>query len=1080
MQYYINGDNEFVIEDYNSIAPFSNFLPGIAGLFGIPMWVFYVNRGQAVCSCGIQGKDNPIMEFMPANRAYQLTTLQGFRTFIKISNKNHTIFYEPFQPHSKYRFKSVTEKMYISGAELRIQEINRDLGIEINVGYFTIPNEPFAALCRIVDIKNISKKDFNIEVLDGTPIIMPYGINNFFAQKMRRTIEAWMIVENLENNAPFYRLKVDARDTSEVKVIKEGNFYFTSVFNAGAEIKPKVIADSNVIFNEVNDFSYPVNFVNTKPFKVPKVQIKESKLPCAMAFADAKLKKEASLRFNSIIGHMDSKEKLNSFLAVFRKQHFLTAKQEENKHIIAKVEDNIFTVSNDKRYDMYCGQTFLDNVLRGGLPIVYQNHAKNVFYVYLRKHGDLERDYNRFSIEPAYFSQGDGNFRDINQNRRSDVLFNPNIGDFNIFYFYNLIQADGFNPLVLKGLRFKIKKPEFIMDIIKDKVADKDYEKVISLLSGQFTPGELFMKIERNRIKIIPGWDEFLAVILKNSSSICDAEHCEGYWIDHWTYNMDLVESFLKAYPEKLKEVLLDKKEITFYDNMVFVKPRSRRYLLLKDGVVRQYHSLEKDSKKEHLIKKREIEPHTARAGNGEGDIYKTTLLGKMLCIIANKTASFDAFGVGIEMEADKPGWCDSLNGLPGLCGSSLPEVFELKRQVQFIIDSLNILKLGEGFNIDLAEEIYDFLKNIEMLLTEGRNDFYFWDKGNEFKEAYRDKVRYGFSGREKSMNVRELEKMMQLFLEKIDKAVQKAYIPSKKAYATYFINEICEYELLGHTDPGKNLPFVKPLKFKSSRLPLFLEGNVRAMKTEKEYKKAKALYTAVRKSALYDKKLKMYKVNEPLGNISKEIGRSSIFTPGWLENESIWLHMEYKYLLELLKTGLYEEFFEEFRDTLIPFQKPERYGRSILENSSFICSSAFPDTKLHGKGFVARLSGSTAELLNIWLLMNAGMKPFFIDEDNQLNLKFEPVLPAWLFTKKPERGFPKNIFAFRFLGTILVVYHNPKMKDTAGKDAVRPVSIVIEYPDGKKIDITSGIIPPPCSEDIRSRKVSRIDIRLG
>ena len=27
------------------------------------------------------------------------------------------------------------------------------------------------------------------------------------------------------------------------------------------------------------------------------------------------------------------------------------------------------------------------------------------------------------------------------------------------------------------------------------------------------------------------------------------------------------------------------------------------------------------------------------------------------------------------------------------------------------------------------------------------------------------------------------------------------------------------------------------------------------------------------------------------------------------LKNESIWLHMEYKYLLELLKNGLYAEF---------------------------------------------------------------------------------------------------------------------------------------------------------------------------
>src|SRR3989338_5197919 len=99
-KYYIDSNNEFVIENYNLAGTFSNFLPGIAGLFGIPMWVFYVNRGQAVCSFGVNGKDNPIMEFFPANRAYKLVSSQGFRTFLKIKKGKNNIFYEPFKPYS--------------------------------------------------------------------------------------------------------------------------------------------------------------------------------------------------------------------------------------------------------------------------------------------------------------------------------------------------------------------------------------------------------------------------------------------------------------------------------------------------------------------------------------------------------------------------------------------------------------------------------------------------------------------------------------------------------------------------------------------------------------------------------------------------------------------------------------------------------------------------------------------------------------------------------------------------------------------------------------------------------------------
>jgi len=1079
-KYYVNSENEFVIENYNHIGAFSNFLPGIAGLFGIPMWVFYVNRGQAICSFGVRSKDSPIMEFLPANRAYQLVTLQGFRTFIKIKNKKGRIFYEPFQPHSPYKFPSVTQKMFISSHELRIQETNPELGLDIKIEYFTIPNEPFSGLARIVSIRNISKKDISIDVLDGTPLVIPYGISNFFLQKMRRTIEAWMLVENLDKKAPFYRLKVDPKDVSEVVFIKEGNFYTAASSKDGKALNSlPVVVDPEAIFGHVNDFSYPVNFMNASGFKIPARQMDQGRLPCAMACQQLGLKKSEEVRLYCIAGHMSSKENLNSSLPELRDEKFFSAKRKENKNIIKEIKDNIFTTSGNRLYDQYCGQAFLDNVLRGGLAITFPSHHAHAFYVYSRKHGDLERDYNKFLIEPSYFSQGDGNYRDTNQNRRNDIFFNLDIKDFNILYFYNLQQADGFNPLVLKGLRFRLKDTGYLKDSLKGKIEDRDLDKIKSFVSTSFTPGKLFMDMERAGIKLKTGWYEFLKALSKNCITSYEADHGEGFWIDHWTYNLDLVESFLSIYPDRLREVLLDKKEFTFYDNAFCVKPRAERYILTREGTVRQYHSLEKDGKKEHLIRKRETEPHAVRTRNGEGEIYKNTLLVKMLCVVVNKISSFDASGIGIEMEADKPGWCDSMNGLPGLCGSSTPEVFELKRQVVFILESLEKLRMEDNYKINLPEEIYDFLKSIEFLIKKQGNSFDYWDKSNSFKEEYRHKIKFGFGGAEKGLSYGELKDALKAFLGKIDSAIKKSYDHSKKAYTTYFINEVTRYELLDRLDPIKGLPLVRPTEFKSARLPLFLEGPVRAMKVENDIGKVKLLYSSLKKTGLYDRKLKMYKINEPLKGACKEIGRSSIFTPGWLENESIWMHMEYKYLLEILKAGLYEEFLEEIKNILIPFQKPERYGRSIFENSSFIVSSAFPDKRMHGRGFVARLSGSTAEMLNIWILMNTGKEPFFINGKGGLSLRFRPALPAWLFTKREQNGFPKNTYAFKFLGKILVVYHNPEMKDTAGKNPAKIDSITLEYEDGRKIDIQDSIIGPPHSADIRERKVKRIDIYL-
>ena len=63
-QYYFK-NNEFVIENFDKQKSFSSFLPGLAGKKGIPLWTFYVNRGQGIASFGVQDKNSPILLFNP-------------------------------------------------------------------------------------------------------------------------------------------------------------------------------------------------------------------------------------------------------------------------------------------------------------------------------------------------------------------------------------------------------------------------------------------------------------------------------------------------------------------------------------------------------------------------------------------------------------------------------------------------------------------------------------------------------------------------------------------------------------------------------------------------------------------------------------------------------------------------------------------------------------------------------------------------------------------------------------------------------------------------------------------------------
>lgn len=1065
-KYYLSQTGEFVIENYNLTKPFANFFPGIAGKYGIPMWTFYVNRNQAISSFGTKDKDHAILEFFPANKSWQLTSALGFRTFIKIFSNKKTIFYEPFQDRLMNQMFNITNKMSITSYDLKLEESNLSLGLKLNVEYFTIPNDNYAALVRIVTLKNLTKTTKNIQLLDGLSQIVAFGISNLFLKKLGRTVEAWINVENLERGVPYYKLDVDPTDRPEVIRIKEGNFYlgFHYIGERPKVVKP-IIAPEN-IFGQIRDFSYPSQFLNTKNFLPPKEIPTKNKTPCGFLFFNLKLLPNQEKVFYSLIGYMHSKQMLNSSLSKIIAPGYISEKREENKKFIEELQSDINTKSSSKEFDLYAKQTYLDNILRGGYPVIFKsNTSPKVFYLYCRKHGDLERDYNKFSLSPTYFSQGNGNYRDLNQNRRSDVWFNPQIQDENIITLFNLLQVDGFNPLVIKGLNFTLKNPTDFKIKLKDLVKEKYIADIISFLTAaSFTPGEVIFYLEQNKIKLNVSYDEFLNLLLSNSSKHQEAEHGEGFWIDHWHYNLDQLESYLGIYPEKLKETFLENRVFTFYDNTEVVKPRREKYLL-KDGLVRQLHSLHPDNAKRQMIRKRAVEPHVVRTDYGKGEIYHTTLLNKLLCLLVNKLASLDPFGCGIEMEADKPNWFDALNGLPGLFGSSLCETFELKRLILII---KNALERSQPEKVYITEEVYEFLIKLDNLrncpLTTNA-DYQYWDKSYSLKEDYRQKTRFGFSGKESEIKTDELIQILNNALSKVDMAIDKARDKEKNVYYTYFINEVVEYETL-------KSPYVFPTKFRQIKLPIFLESQMHALRLSENINNSKKIYQGTKNSQLYDRKLKMYKVTAPLTDAPLEIGRCRVFSPGWLENESIWLHMEYKYILEVLKQGLYKEFYADFKNVLIPFQKPQKYGRSILENSSFIVSSAFKDKNLQGTGFVARLSGSTAEFLNIWLIMNLGQRPFFLNENGQLNLSFKPILAGWLFDRK-------GIYAFNFLSKIWVAYHNPKRKDTFGKNAVRVKRIAFNDKDGNPIEILSDTIPQPYALHIRSCQIKKIDIYL-
>jgi len=994
-------EQKFVIGNYNNKKPFASFLPGIAGLHGKPMWAFYVNRGQCMASFGTRDKNGAIMEFYPANTAYRRTPLEGFRTFIKLNYKGKKEIYEPFRSRSLASGDVPAQTLHILPHEFGIKEVSKEHSLTVEVTYFTVPGENFPALARILRITNLSSRARTLEIIDGMPKICPFGMNEFFMKHMSRTIEAWMEAEGVGRKTPFYKLRVNAADVSRVEYVTEGNFYLSMDSKEG---RPGIIADPALVFGDFSDFTYPGGFANGN-FTSRASQRTKNITPSAFSHCGLTLPGGGKYSVSSLIGHASSAERLKRISAGIGRK-FFRDKRAQNKTETEKVSSSVLVFSGMEKFDAYATETNLDNTLRGGYPV---QKGKKIIYVFNRKHGDLERDYNNFVLEPEFYSQGNGSFRDINQNRRNSVWIKPNIGTKDINDFFNLIQLDGFNPLVIK-----------------------------------------------------PDKSERIA-----------AEHGEGYWIDHWTYNLDLLESYEALFPERIERLLFTGKELLFFDSAYRVKPRSKRYVRGPGGHFRQYNCVYLDEEKEDLINSRKREKSWVRTKSGKGALYRCTLATKILTLIVNKMASLDPSGRGIEMEADKPGWCDSLNGLPGIMGSSLCEAVELLRLTGFLAKTL---KDAGSVSVRLPREVSDFLDGLLKQLkknqkaSSARANRIYWKNSNTLKEAYREKVRFGLTGGERKINKEKIAEFLSLSARKLENGIKRSKNREGIPY-TYFVNDI--------------------ERFTSRPLPLFLEGPVHILKMEKDKLRAGCLYKNIKKSRLYDRKLGMYKINAPIASEPLEIGRARVFTPGWLENESIWLHMEYKYLLEVLRSGLCREFYDDFKKALIPFQDPARYGRSIFENSSFIVSSEFFDKSLHGTGFVARLTGVTAEFLHILRIMNLGEKPFIFTGE-KLTFAPKPVLHKMLFTKKERTiefefkngkksvKIPKNSYAFSLFVNTLIIYENPKMGNTFGADGIRPVRFTARTPDGREKTVNGPCLAEPLSTRLREGKIDILSVLLG
>lgn len=934
----------FIIDDYGRKPVFASFLPGLSGHKGIPIWSFYCNRGQGITSFGTKDKDNAIMEFYPAHTAYQLVRTHGFRTFIKRDGRVREAFGDD----------GSRTRMYIGFNTLTIED-EKD-GILTEVLYMTMPSETIGGLVRITRITNKEDKPVKLSVLDGMPALNPYGVSMADQKELGQTVTAWMQVEDLKTKLPFYRVRASIVDSIDVQEITRGNFAFA--FSENSEMLD-VYADPETVFDYDLSFMNPVAFADGS-FKDRRQNLSNN-VPCAFFFQEQEIDPGKTMTFFEVYGNSEGKSRPNDMVRKIAEEGaspYFYRKWDEASAMADEIISVIDTKTGNPAFDAYCALSYMDNSLRGGFPVKLGN---KVFYLYSRKHGDMERDYNFFTIAPEFYTQGNASFRDICQNRRCDILYTPFTGQMNVKMFLSLIQSDGFNPLKISEARFTMPDEK-----AKDYGGDLHY-----FLTRPFTPGSLADKlIDLKREDEI---DDIVPRALTDSEPELNSEFGEGYWTDHWIYTLDLVEAYLRVFPDRKDDLLWGKKDCTYFDTKCFVNPRRLRYEKTAKGL-RQYHPI-----KDLPVKKKKGKLMT----DPLGEVVKATAGEKLLLLCIIKFMTLDSYGMGVEMEGGRPGWYDALNGLPGLFGSSINESMELVRYIEFMIDSMPL-----SGKVTLSTEVADLYTAVHRLSLTGWQDMKTWNDLNEIKEDYRAVTMDGFSGDCVDLDAGFVKDMLINMRQIVKRGISRARALGGGKMPSYFAFEAVDYD---ESEDG-----ITVNAFKAVVIPRFLESYVHNLRLKHSDDRKHQLYREVR-DGLYDEKLKMYKVNESLASASFEIGRCKAFTPGWLENESIWMHMEYKYLLELIKNGLYEEFIEDFRTCAVPFLDPDVYGRSILENSSFIASSANPNPKIHGKGFVARLSGSTAEFIDMYSIMMFGQTIFAYSESEGLIFAPKPLIPEYL-----------------------------------------------------------------------------------
>ncbi|MBN2864240.1 MAG: hypothetical protein JXN62_13815 [Bacteroidales bacterium] len=723
-------------------------------------WMYISSNGSL--SAGRKNRDNVLFPYYTVDKIHDYRDKTGSKTVCLVSKNNRTYLWEPFT-YDFEKFYRIERYLYksIYCNKIIFEERNLDLDVSFRYGWYS--SEKFGWIKKS-SLGNTGETDVKINILDGIRNILPYGIDYTFQNEFSNLLEAYRRNELLSHSKlGLFVLSSIPMDTAEPSEALKATAVWSVA--AGTDVKYLISDKQLESFRTGEEISTETEVLASRGAYYIKNEyrlVKDQEI-CWYIIADV---------------NKDSTDVVNLDVYIKNKQNHSLKLEEDIEagtlrliRIVAGADG--LQISHDEFINARHFSNTLYNVMRGGIfsnnyciksadfrlflqqcntdiseQFIEKNHnlpekinfddltdrvksmknpdLERICYEYLpltfsRRHGDPSRPWNQFSIETKKADGSkkldyQGNWRDIFQNWEALTISFPEYIESVICKFVNGSTADGYNP-------YRIAR------------AGLDWER--------------------------PDPDHSWANI--------------GYWGDHQIiYLQKFLEQSDNYHPGKLDELLTRK--IFVYANVPYrIKPIDQ---IIKDPKNTIVFDVDLNRKIEALTSKKGSDGKLLTLKTGE--IYKVTLMEKILCSLLSKLSNFIP-EAGIWLNTQRPEWNDANNALVGN-GASMVTLCYLRRSLGFWKRKLDRTTIKE-FNI--SEEIITFFDKIYLVFADNKNliktgfsdrDRYLFatqlgKAGSDYRESL---YRYSFSGKVSVLSVGRLKDFIQNVIEFIDQSIDK------------------------------------------------------------------------------------------------------------------------------------------------------------------------------------------------------------------------------------------------------------------------------------------------------------------